>query len=96
MADTSVARDQLRTIVERIERLEEAKKAISAFKVQVGKSGRFVAQGAVQLHGGMGFTEDLHLAQYYKRLVCCAALYGDADHHLAEYLSSKRRASIAA
>ncbi len=69
---------------------------VAALKNRVAESGRLLAEQAVQLHGGMGFTEDLHLAQYYKRLVCSAALYGDADHHLAEYLSSKRRASIAA
>ena len=63
---------------------------VAALNNRVADSGRLLAEQAVQLHGGIGFTEDLHLAQYYKRLVCNAALYGDADHHLAEYLSLKR------
>ena len=46
----------------------EAQKAVSAFKVQVGKSGRFVGQSAVQLHGGMGMTEELNIGHYFKRL----------------------------
>jgi alkylation response protein AidB-like acyl-CoA dehydrogenase len=69
---------------------------VAALKNRAADSGRLLAEQAVQLHGGIGFTEDLHLAQYYKRLVCDAVLYGDADHHLAEYLSSKRRATSTA
>ena len=64
---------------------DEAKKAISAFKVQVGKSGRFVAQGAVQLHGGMGMTDELNVGHYFKRLTTIDTLFGNVDFHLKRF-----------
>ncbi len=63
----------------------ETKKAISAFKVQVGKAGRFVGQNAVQLHGGMGMTEELKIGHYFKRLTMIDALFGNADFHLTRF-----------
>lgn len=64
---------------------DAAKKAISAFKVQVGKSGRFVAQGAVQLHGGMGMTDELNVGHYFKRLTMIDTLFGNVDFHLKRF-----------
>jgi len=63
----------------------EAQKAISAFKVQVGKSGRFVGQNAVQLHGGMGMTEELRVGHYFKRLTTVDTLFGNVDFHLKRF-----------
>ena len=63
----------------------EAKKAVSAFKVQVGKSARFVGQQAVQLHGGMGMTEELAVGHYFKRLTMIDTLFGNVDFHLKRY-----------
>lgn len=63
----------------------EAQKAISGFKVQVGKSGRFVGQQAVQIHGGMGMTEELHIGHYFKRLTMIDTLFGNVDFHLKRY-----------
>ncbi len=63
----------------------EAQKAVSAFKVQVGKSGRFVGQQAVQLHGGMGMTDELSVGHYFKRLTTVDTLFGNADHHLKRF-----------
>ena len=63
----------------------QAQKAASAFKVQVGKSGRFVGQNAVQLHGGMGMTDELNIGHYFKRLTMIDALFGNADHHLRRF-----------
>ncbi len=63
----------------------EAKKAVSAFKVQVGKSGRFVGQNAVQLHGGMGMTEELRVGHYFKRLTTIDTLFGNVDFHLKRF-----------
>jgi alkylation response protein AidB-like acyl-CoA dehydrogenase len=63
----------------------EAQKAISAFKVQVGKSGRFVGQSAVQLHGGMGMTEELRIGHYFKRLTTIDTLFGNVDFHLKRF-----------
>lgn len=63
----------------------EARKAVSAFKVQVGTSGRFVGQNAVQLHGGMGMTDELRIGHYFKRLTMIDALFGNVDFHLERY-----------
>ena len=63
-----------------------AKKAVSALKVQVGKGGRLVGQGAVQLHGGMGMTDELNVGHYFKRLTTIDALFGNTDHHLKKYI----------
>jgi len=63
----------------------EARKAVSAFKVQVGKSGRFVGQNAVQLHGGMGMTEELNVGHYFKRLTMVDTLFGNVDFHLKRF-----------
>jgi len=59
-------------------------KAIAAVKVQIGRSGRFVGQQAIQLHGGIGMTMEYKVGHYFKRVTTIDALFGDADHHLAE------------
>ncbi len=63
----------------------EAQKAVSAFKVQVGKSGRFVGQQAVQLHGGMGMTDELNIGHYFKRLTMIDTMFGNVDFHLKRF-----------
>jgi pimeloyl-CoA dehydrogenase small subunit len=65
----------------------ERKKAASAAKVQIGKAGRFVGQSAVQIHGGMGMTDELNVGHYFKRLTMLDTLYGNVDHHLKRYAS---------
>jgi alkylation response protein AidB-like acyl-CoA dehydrogenase len=62
-----------------------ASKALSALKVQVGKGGTFVGQNAVQLHGGMGMTNELNIGHYFKRLTAIETLYGNTDFHLRRY-----------
>ena len=66
----------------------EARKAISALKVQVGKGGRFVGQNAIQLHGGMGMTDELNVGHYFKRITAVEILFGNADFHLKQYSSA--------
>ncbi len=63
----------------------QARKAVSAFKVQVGKSGRFVGQNAVQIHGGMGMTDELHIGHYFKRVTMIDTLFGNVDFHLKRF-----------
>ena len=63
----------------------EARKAVSALKVQVGKGGRFVGQNAIQLHGGMGMTDELNVGHYFKRITAIETLFGNVDHHLKKY-----------
>jgi alkylation response protein AidB-like acyl-CoA dehydrogenase len=59
----------------------QARKAVSGLKVQVAKGGTFVGQNAVQLHGGMGMTDELSIGFFVKRLMIINSLFGDADYH---------------
>ena len=61
--------------------VNERKRAVSAAKVQVGKSGRMIGQNAVQMHGGMGVSDELDVGQYFKRLTAIDALFGNVDYH---------------
>ena len=61
------------------------RRAVSAAKVQIGKSGRIVGQTAIQLHGGMGMTEEMQIGHYFKRLTAIEQTFGDGDHHLARF-----------
>jgi pimeloyl-CoA dehydrogenase small subunit len=63
----------------------ERRKAASAAKVQIGRAGRFIGQQAVQLHGGMGMTDELSVGHYFKRLTMIDTMFGNADHHLKRY-----------
>jgi alkylation response protein AidB-like acyl-CoA dehydrogenase len=65
----------------------DARKAVSALKVRVGKGGRFVGQSAIQLHGGMGMTDDLAVGHYFKRLTAIDTMFGNAAFHLKRYAS---------
>ncbi len=65
------------------ENAQERRKAISAAKVQIGRSGRFVGQQAVQLHGGVGMTMEYKVGHLFKRVTMIDTLFGDADHHLS-------------
>jgi alkylation response protein AidB-like acyl-CoA dehydrogenase len=58
---------------------------LSAAKVIVAKAGRLVGQQAVQLHGGMGMTDELEVGDYFKRLTMFDPLFGDSDYHVARY-----------
>jgi alkylation response protein AidB-like acyl-CoA dehydrogenase len=63
----------------------EGARTAAAAKVTVGKAARFVGQQAIQIHGGMGMTDDLAAGHYFKRLSLFDTLYGDADHHLSRF-----------
>jgi pimeloyl-CoA dehydrogenase small subunit len=62
----------------------ERRKAMHAAKVQIGRSGRFVGENAIQLHGGIGMTMEYKAGHYFKRLTMIDMAFGDADHHLRE------------
>ncbi|MCH2345101.1 MAG: acyl-CoA dehydrogenase family protein [Pseudomonadales bacterium] len=61
------------------------KRAASAAKVSIGKAARFVGQQSIQLHGGMGMTDELSVDHYFKRLTMIDILFGDVDFHLKRY-----------
>ena len=61
------------------------KRAASAAKVCIGKAARFVGQQSIQLHGGIGMTDELDVGHYFKRLTMIDILFGDVDFHLRRY-----------
>jgi alkylation response protein AidB-like acyl-CoA dehydrogenase len=67
--------------------VEERRRVVSAAKVRVGQACRFVGQQAVQLHGGMGVTDELPAAHYFKRLTMIELTLGDVDHHLERFIA---------
>jgi alkylation response protein AidB-like acyl-CoA dehydrogenase len=63
----------------------ERAKGVAGARVQIGKALKFVGQQAIQLHGGMGMTDELAIGHYFKRATILESLYGNTDHHLARY-----------
>jgi alkylation response protein AidB-like acyl-CoA dehydrogenase len=74
--------------------LTRARGASSA-KVKVGRAGRFVAEQAVQLHGGMGVTEELNVGAYFKRLMAIDIIFGSPEFHLQRHAQLARDADAA-
>jgi len=62
-----------------------AQRTIHALKHLIGKSGIFVGENAVQLHGGMGVTEELRIGHFFKRLLVIDSQFGNADFHLEKF-----------
>jgi len=62
-------------------------RAVSAAKIKIADNARQVSQEAVQLHGGMGMSEELKISHTFRRLTVLAQQYGDADHHLGRFAS---------
>ena len=60
----------------------ERRRAIAAAKAQIGRSGRQIGQEAIQLHGGIGMTQEYKVGHYFKRMTMIDKLFGDADMHL--------------
>lgn len=60
----------------------ERERAISAAKVQIGRSAKAIGQQSIQLHGGIGMTMEYNVGHYFKHVTMIDALFGDADHHL--------------
>ena len=73
----------------------ERRRVVSAAKARVGEAMKFVGQQAVQLHGGMGVTNEMPAAHYFKRLSAIELTLGDTDHHLARFIAQPSFASVA-
>lgn len=67
--------------------------AASAAKVQLGKSCKFVGEAAVQMHGGMGITEEMNIGHYFMRATMLEIMFGNTDHHIGQYMHRNRPAS---
>src|SRR5262245_54722436 len=68
-------------------------RAASSAKVKVCRAGRFVAEQAVQLHGGMGVTEELNVGAYFKRLMAIDVIFGSPEFHLQRHTQLSRQAA---
>lgn len=68
--------------------LAARRRALSAAKVVIGQACRFVGQQAVQLHGGMGVTDELNVSHYFKRLMAIEMQFGNTDLHLEQYAAA--------
>ena len=73
----------------------ERRRVISAAKARIGEAMKYIGQQAVQLHGGMGVTNELPAAHYFKRLTTIELTLGDTDHHLARFIAQPGFASVA-
>lgn len=63
----------------------ERSRAVSAAKIKIADAARLISQESVQLHGGMGMTEELKISHTFRRLTMASQRFGDADHHLERY-----------
>ncbi|MET0338749.1 MAG: acyl-CoA dehydrogenase family protein [Caulobacter sp.] len=63
----------------------ERAKAVSSAKVRIGRALKFCGQSAIQIHGGMGMTDELAIGHYFKRGTIIEGLFGSVDHHLTRY-----------
>ncbi|MDF8334594.1 acyl-CoA dehydrogenase family protein [Novosphingobium cyanobacteriorum] len=64
---------------------DQRRRGVSASKVMIGDAGLFVGRQSIQLHGGIGMTEEYAIGHYYRRLFVIAGLFGNADIHLVRY-----------
>lgn len=62
-------------------------RAVATAKIQIGRSGRFIGQQAIQLHGGIGTTEEYAVGHYVRRLLAIETEFGDSEHHLSQLAS---------
>jgi len=63
------------------------RRVVSAAKYRVGQAARFIGQNAIQLHGGMGVTDELPASHYFRRLSLIELTLGDMDHHLERFIA---------
>jgi alkylation response protein AidB-like acyl-CoA dehydrogenase len=101
LVDMSVSGEEARAIVHAaLQALDDnapgAQQAVWAAKVQTARSARFVGGQAIQLHGGMGMTDELAIGHYYKRLTLCETLFGDGEWHLKRIGAAAAASAIAA
>src|SRR6476469_7650648 len=93
-ADMFVALEQARsmsmfaTMANDFDDASERATAVAAAKVQIGKSGKFVGQQSIQLHGGISMTQEARIGHYFKRLTMIENTFGDTDYHLRRVTSS--------
>ena len=92
MVDMVIAYEQAKSMAclacSKVDSAADAKErahAVSAAKIKIADSARLVSQEAIQLHGGMGMSEELKVSHSFRRLTMVAQQFGDADHHLERF-----------
>jgi alkylation response protein AidB-like acyl-CoA dehydrogenase len=92
MVDMYVAWEQARSMAclaaSKVDGAADAKdraRAVSAAKIKIADNCRLISQESIQLHGGMGMTEELKVSHTFRRLTMIAQQFGDAEHHLARF-----------
>ncbi len=92
MVDMVIATEQARSMAIKVAAAVDAggdpaerRRVVSAAKVKIADSARLVSQESVQLHGGMGMSEELKISHTFRRLTMAMQRFGDADHHLERY-----------
>ncbi|MEH6634862.1 MAG: acyl-CoA dehydrogenase family protein [Halioglobus sp.] len=94
MVETFMAHEQTKSLLYRAvcaitDEQEDAATAIHALKVMVDRAGKQVFGEAIQLHGGMGITDELDIGHYAKRLMMINTTFGNGDHHQAKFIASR-------
>jgi alkylation response protein AidB-like acyl-CoA dehydrogenase len=97
LADMAMQCDEARSMALRAALMADAEpvargRAASGAKAKIGRCARFVAEQSIQLHGGMGVTEELDIGLYFKRLLAFDTLFGGADHHYRRHAALGGRA----
>lgn len=69
------------------ETAKERQRAVSAAKVRIGQAATRIGQDAIQIHGGMGMTDEMAIGHYFKRLTILEAEFGNVDHHLKRHMA---------
>ena len=90
MVDTFMAYEQTKSLLlmcaaKLTDKTVDASKSVSALKYQVGIAAKHVGEESVQLHGGMGVTDETNIGHYFKRLTTIRAIFGNTDYHLKRY-----------
>jgi alkylation response protein AidB-like acyl-CoA dehydrogenase len=92
MVDMMIAQEQAQSMASlacsTVDREHDAvarKRTVSAAKVKIADACRRVSQESVQLHGGMGMSEEMKVSHTFRRLTTIAQQFGDAEHHLERY-----------
>jgi alkylation response protein AidB-like acyl-CoA dehydrogenase len=87
LMETEQARSMAQIAAMALDVNDEAARAreLAGVKARLGKAGRFVGQESIQLHGGMGMTDEMTIGHYFKRLTMIDRSYGDADYSMRRY-----------
>jgi alkylation response protein AidB-like acyl-CoA dehydrogenase len=92
MVDTFMVHEQTKSLLlmaaaKLNDNAPDASKSISALKFQIGSAAKLIGEESIQLHGGMGVTEEMSIGHYFKRLTTIRTIFGNSDYHLKRYSS---------